>query len=80
LVGGTTLPIVAVAVAIGLLVSLLVFGSDPNTTWWRGWGEPIRNVFFRPNGAWRRFGRLGLLCAIAAMALVGALVSLRHAA
>ena len=78
--GGTALPVVVIAVGLGLLVSLFVFGSDPNSSWWRGWGEPVRNMFFRPNGAWRRFGRLGLLCAITAMALVGVFVSVRHAA
>jgi hypothetical protein len=79
-VGGTALLVVVIAAVIGLLVSLFMFGADPDSIWWHGRRDPIRNLFFRPNGTWRRFGRLGLLCAIAVMLLIGALVTLRHAA
>jgi len=55
-----------IAFGIGLLVSLLLFGVGP---------APVRSLFFRPNGSWRRFGRSGLLCAIAAMVVMGVLVT-----
>jgi hypothetical protein len=69
--GGASLLVAVIALGIGLLVSLLLFGAGP---------APIRSVFFRPSGSWRRFGRSGLLCAVAALVLMGLFVTLRHAA
>ena len=76
--GGTSLLVAVIALAIGLLVSLLVLGSNQNSTSPHGLSNPLRSVFFRPNGTWRRFGRAGALYALAAMLLFGALATLRH--
>jgi hypothetical protein len=78
--GGTTLLVAVIALGIGLLISLLVFGSGPNSTSPHGLSNPLRSVFFRPNGTWRRFGRAGAVCALVAMLLLAALASLRHVA
>jgi len=53
-----------IAAVIGLLVTPLLLGVGP---------PPVRSVLFRTTGSWRRFGRPGLLCAIAAMLLMGCL-------
>jgi len=68
--GGAPLLVVVIAVGIGLLASLLLFGVGPAS---------IRSVFFSQNGHWRRFGRVGLLCAIAAMLLLAFLATPTHA-
>ena len=69
--GGASVFVLAVAVGIAALASLLFFGVGP--AWLRG-------VFLRPNGAWRRFGRLGLLSALAVMLLLAVLVTPQHVA
>jgi len=69
--GGVSLLVAVIALVIGVLVSLLLFGVGPPL---------IRGVFFLPTGSWRRFGRSGLLWAIAAMLLIGVLVTWRYAA
>ena len=69
--GGASIFVIVVAVGIALLTSLLLFGVAP------AW---MRSVFLRPNGAWRRFGRFGLLSALAAMLLLAMLVTPQHVA
>jgi hypothetical protein len=77
-VGGATLLVVVVAAGIGIFVSLFMFGAGADSILRHGPLDALRNLFFRPNGNWRRFGRLGLLCAIIAMLLVAGLVTLPH--
>ena len=53
---------------VGALASLLVALVDPRITnkagpdwlWMGGRDDVIRNLYFKPNGAFRRYGRLGL--------------------
>ena len=54
---------------LGALASLLVALVDPRVTnkagpdwlWMGGRDDVVRNLFFKPNGAFRRYGFLGLL-------------------
>jgi hypothetical protein len=54
---------------LGALASLLVALVDPRITnkagpdwlWMGGRDDVVRNLFFKPNGAFRRYGFLGLL-------------------
>jgi hypothetical protein len=54
---------------LGALASLLVALVDPRVTnkagpdwlWMGGRDDAVRNLFFKPNGAFRRYGFLGLL-------------------
>ena len=54
---------------VGALASLLVALVDPRITntagpdwlWMGGRDDVVRNLFFKPNGAFRRYGLVGLL-------------------
>jgi len=69
--GGANVFVVIVAVGIASLASVLLFGVGP------AW---LREVFLRPNGTWRRFGRIGLLSALAVMLMLAVLVTPQHVA
>jgi hypothetical protein len=38
--------------------------------WRLGRYDPMRNIFFRPDGSWRRYGKLGALLAFVIMGLI----------
>ena len=58
---------------VGALASLLVALVDPRVTnkagpdwlWMGGRDDVIRNLYFKPNGAFRRYGLIGLLATFA---------------
>ena len=58
---GTVLFFVVVGIGIAGLIFLLVRGAGPDWMWALGRRDPVRNLFFRPDGSWRRYGRIGLL-------------------
>ena len=64
--GVTSLLVVVVAGCMGILASLALFRVGPAT---------LRNLFFLPTGAWRRFGRLAWLAAMVGLLAIGALVT-----
>lgn len=80
---GTTLGIVVTTVIAGLLLGVLVVSFNPNIKnkagppwiWRLGRFDPFRNLFFREDGSFRRFGRIGLV-AIVAPCLIVALFAL----
>jgi len=69
-VGVTSIFVAAVAGCIGVLVSLALFHLGPSA---------LRNMFFLPGGAWRRFGRLGWMAAMVALVLMVLVVTPRYA-
>ena len=58
---------------LGAFASLLVGLIDPRVTnkagpdwlWMGGRDDVVRNLFFKPNGAFRRYGLIGLLATCA---------------
>ena len=56
-----------VVIALGLVGFVFVFkhGAGPDWMWRGGRRDPVRNAIFRADGSWRRYGRAGLLVAIA---------------
>jgi hypothetical protein len=67
---GTIIFLVVIAAGIAYFVLLFVNGAGPDSLWRLGRHDPLRNLLFHPDGTWRRFGKLGVLFAIAALALV----------
>jgi hypothetical protein len=67
-VGGTFIPILLVAVCLGVLLSLALFRVGP------AWAK---NIFFQADGTWRRFGQVGWLLSLA-VAVVAALLATPH--
>jgi hypothetical protein len=51
---------------IGLLNPAVVNKAGPDWLWAGGRSDFVRNLYFRPNGAFRRFGLLGLVLTFAA--------------
>ena len=57
---------------VGALASLMVALVDPRITnkagpdwlWMGGRDDAIRNLYFKPNGAFRRYGRVGLFATL----------------
>lgn len=49
-------------------------GAGPDWMWRLGKDDPMRNIFFRQNGTWRRFGKLGMLIALS---IIPTLIALR---
>jgi hypothetical protein len=50
---------------IGLLDPRVVNKAGPDWLWMGGRDDVVRNLFFKPNGAFRRFGFVGLLTTFA---------------
>jgi hypothetical protein len=63
---------VALGVVVGSFVSFLlgIFNpavinkAGPDWMWAGGRNDFIRNLYFRPNGSFRRYGRIGLLATL----------------
>jgi len=49
-----------------LLMGLLRPAAGPDWMWAGGRADPIRSLYFRPDGSFRRFGRVALLATLAA--------------
>jgi len=54
------------AFVAGLFNPYLVNKAGPDWLWMGGRDDVIRNLYFRPNGAFRRYGRIALLATFAA--------------
>ena len=51
---------------LGLLNPAVANKAGPDWLWAGGRSDFVRNLYFRPNGAFRRFGFLGLVVTFAA--------------
>jgi len=49
----------------GLFDPRVVNKAGPDWLWFGGREDVIRNLYFKPNGAFRRYGRLALLATLA---------------
>jgi hypothetical protein len=38
--------------------------AGPDWMWGGGRNDPVRSLYFRPNGSFRRYGRIGLLATL----------------
>jgi hypothetical protein len=51
---------------LGLLNPAIADKAGPDWMWAGGRSDFVRNLYFRPNGAFRRYGFLGLMLTLAA--------------
>ena len=51
---------------IGILDPRVVNKAGPDWLWMGGRDDVIRNLYFKPNGAFRRYGRVGLVVTLLA--------------
>ena len=58
---GTFLSFVA-----GLFNPYVVNKAGPDWLWGGGRNDLVRNLYFRPNGSFRRYGRIGLIATLSA--------------
>ena len=56
--------------AVAMATFFLTKGAGPNWLWRGGRYDPVRNLFFRADGSWRRYGKLGVVAVWAVLALV----------
>ena len=49
---------------LGMLNPLVANKAGPDWLWAGGRNDPVRSLYFRPDGSFRRFGRLALLCTL----------------
>ena len=68
---GTILGIVVLVATVALVATLFTKGAGPDWMWKLGRNDPIRNMLFRHDGSWRRYGKLGVLLAIILMVCLG---------
>jgi hypothetical protein len=55
-----------VAFVIGLFNPHVVNKAGPDWLWMGGRDDVVRNLYFRPNGSFRRYGRVALLATLSA--------------
>ena len=70
---GTVLLVVTTIAALLLATALFAKGPGPAWMWRGGKDDPIRNILFRPDGSWRRYGRVGLGVAIVLLLAIGSI-------
>ena len=58
---GTVLFFVVIAAGVGLMAFFFTRGAGPDWMWRGGRNDPVRNMLFRADGSWRRYGKLGVL-------------------
>ena len=51
---------------IGIIDPRIVNKAGPDWLWMGGRDDVIRNLYFKPNGTFRRYGRVGLVVTLAA--------------
>jgi hypothetical protein len=51
---------------VGVFNPAVVNKAGPDWMWAGGRTDVLRNLYFRPNGAFRRYGLIGLVCTLAA--------------
>ena len=66
----TILGVVIVA-AIATVAAFLTKGAGADWRWKLGRKDPVRNMLFREDGSWRRYGRLGIVLAIILLVYLG---------
>ena len=49
---------------LGIFNPYVVDKAGPDWLWGGGRDDPIRNLYFKPNGSFRRYGRIALLVTI----------------
>ena len=49
---------------IGIVDPRIINKAGPDWLWMGGRDDAIRNLYFKPNGAFRRYGRLGLFATL----------------
>jgi hypothetical protein len=49
---------------MGLFNPYVVNKAGPDWMWGGGRNDVLRNLYFRPNGSFRRYGRIGLLATL----------------
>jgi hypothetical protein len=57
---------IAVGTFLSFLMGTLRPAAGPDWMWAGGRGDPIRALYFRRDGSFRRFGRVALLLTLAA--------------
>ena len=62
---GTILFFLVIGIGIAYFTLLLVRGAGPDWMWRLGRYDPVRNFFFRRDGSWRRYGKIGLFAIVA---------------
>jgi hypothetical protein len=50
---------------VGLFNPYVVNKAGPDWMWTGGRDDLIRNLYFKPNGSFRRYGRIALVCTLA---------------
>jgi hypothetical protein len=49
---------------LGMLNPRVANKAGPDWLWAGGRTDPVRSLYFRPDGSFRRYGRLALLCTL----------------
>ena len=49
---------------VGILNPRASNKAGPDWLWAGGRADPVRGLYFRPDGSFRRFGRLALMCTL----------------
>lgn len=55
-----------VAFVVGLFNPYVINKAGPDWLWMGGRDDVLRNLYFRPNGSFRRYGRVALLATLSA--------------
>jgi hypothetical protein len=67
----TVLFAVTTLAAIVLFAAVFARGAGPDWIWRGGRKDPFRAIFFREDGSWRSYGRLGFVAIVGAFLLLG---------
>jgi hypothetical protein len=57
---------VLIGTFLSFLLGMFQPAAGPDWMWAGGRGDPIRALYFRPDGSFRRFGRVALFATLAA--------------
>ena len=49
---------------LGMLNPRVANKAGPDWLWAGGRNDPVRSLYFRPDGSFRRFGRVALVCTL----------------
>jgi len=61
----------AIAAVVAMVAALFTKGAGPDRRWKGGRKDPVRNMFFREDGSWRRYGRLGIVLVFILLVYLG---------
>jgi hypothetical protein len=68
---GTTFFFLVVGTGVAYFILLWTRGSGPDSMWSLGRRDPVRNLFFRPDGSWKRYGRIAALGIVVVLLVAG---------